>query len=234
MGGYVKGLRQNRVAPYPPRRKSPPLRMQPTTIQQKYAKATDNDQRGAAATRTAHANLQKGLRTCTHGNKPPTASARTFCKFAVIARPWGCRAEHYNKLQASGKQVTRARLLSGGAPPYVQFHTPRVFYMAVSPRPPTRFRRFRRYSSARNTRPPCDSGILIVLADICHVAQLRMTHSNPYRFASRSLQAVHAPRQAIAICRTCDSPDARICPLCSSVSCGGCTELSLLKNKTAI
>lgn len=106
MGGYVKGLRQNRVAPYPPRRKNPPLRMQPTTIQQKYVKATDNDQRGAAATRTAHANLQKGLRTCTHGNKPPTASARTFCKFAAIARPWGCRAEQYNKLQASYKQVT--------------------------------------------------------------------------------------------------------------------------------
>ena len=89
-----------------------------------------------------------------------------------------------------------------------------------------RFRRFRRYSSARNTRPPCDSGFLIVLADICHVAQLRMTRSNPYQFASRFLQAVHAQRQAIAVYRTCDSQDARICPLCSSVSCEGCTESS--------
>lgn len=68
MGGYVGGLRQNRVAPYPPRRKILPLRLQPTKQQQKYVKAAKNDQRGAAAPRTAHANLQKGLRTCTLGN----------------------------------------------------------------------------------------------------------------------------------------------------------------------
>lgn len=88
------------------------------------------------------------------------------------------------------------------------------------------FRRFRRYSSARNTRPPCDSGFLIVLADICHVAQPRMMRNSPYRFASQSLPAVHAQLPVIAIYRTFDSPDARICPPFGLISCGGCTALS--------
>ena len=123
-----------------------------------------------------------------------------------------------SKLQRHGYFRAACRPTSG--------FTRREHFMWRSHHDRQRFRRFRRYSSARNTRPPCDSGCIIALADICRVALPRMMRNSPYQFASRSLQVVRAQQQAITICRTCDSPDAHICPLCSSVSCGGCTALS--------